>query len=87
MALTLADQALWQHFLAAVQMHRAAFEADDMVPVVLVFARVRGRSDDAAVVGLLPGDVSILSRSDVDRHDLSGMLEAAAVVARERGPE
>lgn len=84
--LTTADKALWQHFLDALKMRTPEFEAEDMVPVVLVFARVRGRSDDAAVIGLGLGDISLLARPDVAGYNLAAMLDAAAMVARERGP-
>ena len=85
--LTPADKALWRQFFEGFGRRAAEFEADDMVPVVLVFARVRARSDDAATVGFGPGDVTMLTRQGVVGHDLAAMLEAAAAVARERGPE
>lgn len=80
--LTEADRALWRDFLANLQLHRAELEADDLVPMVLVFARVRRRNDDAAMVGLGVPDVALLTRPDVAGEDVALMLEAAAVVAR-----
>lgn len=83
--LTPADRALWRQFFEELQAHAPEFEADEALPVVVVFARVRRRHDDAAEVGLGPGDLSMLTRPGLVGHDLVAILEAAAIVARERG--
>jgi hypothetical protein len=81
--LTAADQAIWQHFLAALSAQTERLKAEDMLPLALVFTRVRGRHDDGALVGLGPGDMSVLTLPTMKHYDLAAMLDAAAARVRQ----
>jgi len=75
------DRVLWQHFLEAIAKRRPQLEAADVVPMVVVFARLSGRHDDGVTVGLAPEDVVVLSRPDVAPRDAATVLSSAATVA------
>lgn len=79
--LTAADRAIWRQFLDGLWANTTALQDEDMLPVALVLARVRRRSDDAAEVGLGVSDLALLTREGVVGHDLVVLFEAAAVVA------
>lgn len=72
--LTDADRAIWRQFLATVDTHRARLEADDMVPLAMIFTRVTRRHDDGALVDT--ADVTLCS-PDVDPAMLRRALTAA----------
>ncbi len=76
--LTPADEALWRRFLAEVEARKGEFAAEDMVPVVLVCARVCQRHDDAAWVGLETGDVGVQTLGGLMCDNLAALLRAAA---------
>lgn len=84
--LTPADKALWCDFFAALTRRRPALEADDMLPMLVLFAPVRARNDDAALVAVEPGEVRLLTPPGPLAHDVAAMLEAAAALLREGGP-
>ncbi len=76
--LTPADEAIWRRFRAEIEARKAEFAALDMVPVVLVCARVRQRHDDAAWVGLEAGDVGVQTLGGITCDNLAALLRAAA---------
>ncbi len=84
--LTPADEAIWWRFLAEIEARKSEFAAEDMVPVVLVCARVRQRHDDAAWIGLEAGDVGLQTLEGVPRYNLAAMLRAVAAVV-EKGEQ
>lgn len=72
--LTDADRAIWRQFLVQVERHRPRLEADDMVPLAMIFTRVAKRHDDGAMVDT--HDVAVCT-PDVDHTMLRRALRAA----------
>ncbi len=84
--LTPADEALWRRFRAEIDARQGEFAGLDMVPVVLVCARICGRHDDAAWIGLEMGDVGVQTLGGVTRYNLAALLRAAAEAVEKGEP-